>query len=103
MGKQFQTKTPAEIWHGQKPDISGLRVFGSICYNHIPAEKRDKLDAKSEKCIMLGYASSHSYRLWNIDKDKLIIGRNVTFDENSVLKRRQTNETLHSGAEDDDE
>lgn len=103
IGEQFQTKTPAEIWHGHKPDISGFRIFGSICYNHIPRERRDKLDAKSEKCIMLGYASSHSYRLWNIDKNKLIIGRNVTFNENSVLKRRQVEDVLNSGAESDDD
>lgn len=72
-GKQFIAKTPAEIWFGTKPELSHLRIFGSECYNHIPTEKRRKLDAKSTKCIMLGYgASLFTYRLWDIENGKLI-------------------------------
>lgn len=37
-GKQFIAKTPAEIWFGTKPELSHLRIFGSECFNHIPAE-----------------------------------------------------------------
>lgn len=86
VGKQFVSKTPAEIWYGRKPDLSHLRVFGSICYNYVPEENRTKLDAKSSKCYMLGYGlSSHTYRLWDIENDKLIMGRNVTFNEKSIF------------------
>lgn len=85
-GEQFKNKTPAEIWYKSKPDLSHIKVFGSICYNHIPKKNRTKLDAKATKCIMLGYASSlFSYRLWDIENDKLIIGRHVTFNERSTL------------------
>lgn len=88
IGEQFKTKTPAEIWFGQKPVLSHLRIFGSECYNHIPAVKRSKMDAKSSKCIMLGYtASIGSYRLWDIEKNKLVTGRSVVFNEASVLNR----------------
>lgn len=41
-GEQFAKETPAEIWYGQKPDLSNVRIFGSTCYNHIPKEKRSK-------------------------------------------------------------
>lgn len=88
IGEQFKTKTPAEIWFGQKPVLSHLRIFGSECYNHIPAGKRSKMDAKSSKCIMLGYtASIGSYRLWDIEQNKLVTGRSVVFNEASVLNR----------------
>lgn len=91
VGNQFVDKTPAEIWFGTKPDVSNIRIFGSTCYNLVPADNRKKLDAKSSKCILLGYgATLHTYRLWEIATSKLIIGRHVTFHEESVLKRAKT-------------
>lgn len=86
-GNQFSTKTPAELWFGRKPNISNFRIFGAICYNHIPAEKRKKMEPKSSKCIMFGYASNNAYRLWDIEQRKLVIGRNVIFDEQSIFNR----------------
>lgn len=78
-GKQLNDKTPAE---------SNIRIFGSTCYNHIPADRRKKLDAKSTKCIMLGYGiSQKTYRLWDIDANKFLIGRHVIFDERSILNK----------------
>lgn len=88
VGEQFANKTPAEIWYQKKPDLAHLRVFGSVCYNHVPKENRTKFDAKSTKCYMLGYGhSSYTYRLWDIEGEKLIIGRNVTFNEKSFFER----------------
>lgn len=97
-GKQFINKTPAELWFGIKPNLSNLRVFGSDCYNLIPSEKRSKLDEKSVKCIMLGYASNSAYRLWNTESNKLIIGRNVIFNENSIMNKQNIMELSHSEA-----
>lgn len=85
-GDQFKCKTPAEIWYNKKPDLSHIKVFGSICYNHVPKQNRTKLESRAVKCIMLGYGSSQfTYRLWDIENDKLVIGRHVTFNEKSVL------------------
>ncbi|CAA0841273.1 cysteine-rich RLK (RECEPTOR-like protein kinase) 8 [Striga hermonthica] len=62
-----------------------LRVFGSICYVHIPKEKRHKLEEKSEKGIFLGYASqSKGYRIYSLKTGKLIISRDVEFEENAA-------------------
>lgn len=33
-GEQFITKTPAEIWYGSKPDLSHIKIFGSIPSQH---------------------------------------------------------------------
>lgn len=90
-GKRFINKTPAELWYGKRPDMSNIRIFGTICYNHIPADHRKRLDAKSSKCIMLGYGTSHhTYRLWDIELNKLLVGRHVIFNEGSVLNRTKT-------------
>ncbi|PIK57781.1 hypothetical protein BSL78_05307 [Apostichopus japonicus] len=46
-------KTPFELFTGQKPNISGMHVFGTICYAYIQNKK--KLDARSERGIFIGY------------------------------------------------
>lgn len=77
-----QDKTPIEVWSGKKPSAKHLKVFGSICYIHIPQQKRSKLDDKSEKGIFFGYSTqSKGYRIYNIKTKKLIISRDVEFDE----------------------
>jgi hypothetical protein len=45
-----------ERYFGTKPNLRHLRVFGGIAYVHIPKEMRKKLDAKAEKCILVGYS-----------------------------------------------
>ncbi|CAA0815238.1 Copper amine oxidase family protein [Striga hermonthica] len=83
--KLVQNKTPIEAWSGRKPSAQHLRVFGSICYVHIPKEKRHKLEEKSEKDIFLGYSSqSKGYRIYILKTGKLIISRDDEFDENAA-------------------
>lgn len=52
-----------------------------MAYCHIPKECRSKFDSKVKKCIMLGYAQT-GYRLWDLENHKLIIARDVNFNEN---------------------
>lgn len=100
-GRQFINKTPAELWYGSKPDLSNIRIFGSMCYNQIPAEKRKKLDVKSTKCIMLGYGTSFGiFRLWDIENNKLILGRHVVFNEKAILERAKVIEIVDSVPDD---
>lgn len=53
--KRLHSKVPEEIWTGRKPSVKHLRVFGSLCWNHVPEEKRRKLDDRSECMILVGY------------------------------------------------
>ena len=46
--------TPEEAWSGSKPSVDHFRVFGCISHVHIPDSKRNKLDDKSVKCVLLG-------------------------------------------------
>ncbi|KAK4408868.1 putative mitochondrial protein [Sesamum angolense] len=83
--KAVQNMTPIEAWSGKKPSAKHLRVFGSICYVHIPTEKRHKLGEKTEKGIFLGYnTQSKGYRIYNLKTKKLIISRDVEFDEDAM-------------------
>ncbi|KAK3038082.1 hypothetical protein RJ639_031636 [Escallonia herrerae] len=75
---------PQEAWSGFKPSVSHLRVFGSIAYAHVSDEKRPKLDDKSERYIFIGYdQSSKGYKLYNPSNGKIVISRDVEFDEES--------------------
>lgn len=73
-------KTPAEMWYGRKPDVGNVKVFGCLAYSHIPKQFRDKFDIKTEKCILIGYTNT-GYRLWNLEKQKIIVSRDVVFNE----------------------
>ena len=76
-------KTPYECWFNRKPDISHLRIFGSVCYVHIPDSQRTKLDAKSYKAIFVGYApESKGYKVYNLSSGRFAQSRNVIFNEN---------------------
>ncbi|XP_039047814.1 uncharacterized protein LOC120188444 [Hibiscus syriacus] len=80
--KATQDKTTIKAWFGGKPSVKHLRVFGSICYAHIPAQKKNKLDAKTEREIFLVYDSqAKGYRIFNLDTEKIMISRDVEFNK----------------------
>ena len=77
--------TPYEIWTGNKPDLSHVRIFGCDAYVHVPKQLRKKWDAKSEKLIFVGYQSnSKNYRLLNPETNKITISRDVVFSESTT-------------------
>lgn len=74
--------TPYEAWYGKRPDLSNLRIFGSKCFVHIPGTNRQKLDAKSDRCIFVGYPDGQkAYRVWDPSTRRVKISRDVIFDE----------------------
>ena len=73
-----------ERWSGSLPDVSHLRVFGCTAYAKIPDEKRKKLDAKSAKCVFVGYPEGKKgYKLYDPSRRKMITSRDVIFAENT--------------------
>ena len=79
------SKSPYELCYGTKPTVKHLRVWGCEAYAHVPHERRSKFDAKAVKCILVGYSeSSKAWRLWDTERRRLIVSRDVTFNEHSV-------------------
>ena len=77
--------TPHEAWSGYKPRVDHLRIFGCRAYAHIPGVERRKLDPKSHKCVLLGYGTEQKgYRLYNLQRQKVIHTRDVVFDKHSM-------------------
>ena len=78
-----------ELWTGKKVNYSFLRVFGCEAFAHVDKENRNKLDAKSQKCYLVGYGVNDlGYRLWDVDNHKIIRSRDVVFNEKSMYKDR---------------
>ena len=48
-------KTHEEMYTGNKPEVSHLKIFASPVYVHIPKEKRTKLDPSGKNGIFVGY------------------------------------------------
>ncbi|GJR41221.1 retrotransposon protein, putative, ty1-copia subclass [Tanacetum coccineum] len=82
-------KTPYEVWHGQAPKLSYLKVWG--CETLVKRDtltKPDKLEPRSFKCIFVGYPKEMmGYYFYYPPKNKVFIARNAEFFENDVIDR----------------
>ena len=77
-----KNKTPEEAWSGVKPSVEHFRVFGCISHVHVPDNRRTKLDDKGLSCILLGVSEkSKAYRLYDPTSQRIIMSRDVVFEE----------------------
>ncbi|GKB61802.1 integrase, catalytic region, zinc finger, CCHC-type containing protein [Tanacetum coccineum] len=51
-------KTPYELVHNKKPDLTFFRVFGALCYPINDSENLGKLQLRADIGIFIGYAPS---------------------------------------------
>lgn len=79
--KGLQSVTPEEAWSGIKPDVSNFKVFGCLCFRHVPEQLRKKLDDRSERMVFLGCHLTGSYNLYDPRAQKVLMSRDVLFDE----------------------
>nr|GEV93755.1 retrovirus-related Pol polyprotein from transposon TNT 1-94 [Tanacetum cinerariifolium] len=75
-------KTPYEVVHNKKPDLTFFRVFGALCYPTNDSEDLGKLQSTADIGIFLGYAPSmKGYRIYNKRTRRIIETIHVQFDE----------------------
>jgi transposase InsO family protein len=80
--KLLEEKTPFEVLYNYKPLLSFLKIFGSICFVHVPQIKTDKLDKKAMPGIFGGYSIvSKAYKVYHPQTQKKAITRDVHFHE----------------------
>ena len=46
-------KTPEEVFTGTRPDVSHIRIFGSVYYCHVHADTRKKLESSGRRDYLL--------------------------------------------------
>lgn len=79
---RLENKTPIEMWSGEKPNVSNLRIFGSKMMVHIPKEKRQKWSAKASEMIFIGYDNQKKgYRCYDNESKKVTVSRDAKFYE----------------------
>ncbi|GJR83704.1 retrovirus-related pol polyprotein from transposon TNT 1-94 [Tanacetum coccineum] len=83
-------KTPYELTQDQKPDLSFLHVFGSLCYPTINHEDLGKFYAKADIGIFVGYApAKKAFRIYNRRTRIIYETIHVTFDELTAIASEQ--------------
>ncbi len=83
----LEDQVPVHAWTGNKPDISHLRIFGSVAYANISKKVRGgKLEVTSVKCRLMGWWADETkgYRLEDAETGKIITARDVRFVEDDT-------------------
>ncbi|MCO5569701.1 hypothetical protein L7F22_023417 [Adiantum nelumboides] len=71
-----------ERLYGIKPTISYMKVFGCVCYVHVPNEARKKMEPKAVKCIFLGYpVEKKGNKCYDPTTRQVYVSRDVRFCE----------------------
>ncbi|GJY34640.1 retrovirus-related pol polyprotein from transposon TNT 1-94 [Tanacetum coccineum] len=78
----LHNKTPYELVHDKKPDLSLQRIFGALCYPTNDSEDLPKLKAKADIEFFVGYTPNRKgYRIYNKQTRQIMETIHVTFDE----------------------
>nr|GEZ44604.1 retrovirus-related Pol polyprotein from transposon TNT 1-94 [Tanacetum cinerariifolium] len=75
-------KTPYELVHNEKPDLTFFRFFGALCYPTNNSKDLGKLQPIADIGIFIGYAPSRKgYRIYNKRTRRIMETIHVQFDE----------------------
>lgn len=86
-GSAIDFEVPEAVWTGAEPRYDHLRRFGCISYVHTLA---DKISPRPRKGVLLGYAlGTKGYRVWLLDEEKVVVSKDVVFNEDKVYKQRE--------------
>ena len=81
-------KTPKDVFTCTRPDVSHIHIFGSVCYCHVLADTGKKLDPSGEKGLLVGYSKTlKEYIIYIPTRKRIIVSRDVQFDEDRALRR----------------
>ncbi|KAG8488518.1 hypothetical protein CXB51_016434 [Gossypium anomalum] len=76
-------QSPSVVIEKKSPQESDLKFFGCPAYAHVD---NGKLEPRSIKCVFLGYKTGvKGYKLWCPENRKVVISRDVVFDETAML------------------
>jgi hypothetical protein len=75
-------KTPYETLYNVKPDVSHLRIIGSLVYTHVPKEKRLKHESHTNLNIFVGYTDTERLvKVYDPHKRTVKSYKDVVIDE----------------------
>ena len=81
--RSLEGTTPYEALRSRKPNLSHVKVFGCVCHARTERAGRKKLDDRSRTLVHLGIEpGSKAYRLLDPLSKRIIVSRDVVFEEN---------------------
>ncbi|GJR63011.1 putative ribonuclease H-like domain-containing protein [Tanacetum coccineum] len=88
--QKHHNKTPYELLHDRKPDLSYLRVFGALCYPTNDGSDLGKLKPKADIGIIVGYTpAKKAFRIYNRRTRMIVETIHVDFDELTAMASEQ--------------
>nr|GEZ12874.1 ribonuclease H-like domain-containing protein [Tanacetum cinerariifolium] len=88
-------KSPFSLIYGKEPNLSHLRSFGCLCFATV-VKGSDKFSHRSEKCILIGYASGKkAYKLFSLENRNVLYSRDVKFYETGFSYKMSNNEPVN--------
>ncbi|GJW24423.1 retrotransposon protein, putative, ty1-copia subclass [Tanacetum coccineum] len=86
-------KTPYELWYGEVPNLSYLKVWG--CEALVKRDTSDKLQQRSVKCIFIGYLKeTMGYYFYFPPENKIVVARYVEFLEKNLISQEASRRTV---------
>ncbi|KAG7578293.1 Retrotransposon Copia-like N-terminal [Arabidopsis thaliana x Arabidopsis arenosa] len=80
----LQGKTPYQLLFGEVPNITHLRVFGSLCFARNVLRDKDKFGERSRRCVFMGYPfGQKGWRVYDLEKLEFFVSRDVVFQEDA--------------------
>jgi len=84
------------MWSGKSADYSNLKIFGCTVYYHV---NEGKLEPRARKGVFVGYGDRvKGFRVWSPLENRVILSRNVVFDEVSMLGRSEKSTTTEESS-----
>jgi len=82
--------TPYELWFGNKPKLSFLKVWG--CDVYVKKLQPDKLEPKADKCVFIGYPKETiGYTFYHRSEGKVFVAKTGSFLEKEFLSKGVSN------------
>ncbi|GJS74005.1 RNA-directed DNA polymerase, eukaryota [Tanacetum coccineum] len=82
------SKTPFEMWKGKRPSLGHIKIWG--CEVFVRREAQDKLEARSEKCLFVGYPKESFGYLFYKPKDNVVF----SVDEEPIVNTDSQQEVV---------
>ena len=90
-----ENKTPYEHWHGKKPSVKRMRVFGCAAYVHVQKDQRRALEPHTRKCVFVGYpADKTGWMFYDPSTKKFVHSDSAIFDEREFPGTKQAKEAI---------
>ncbi|GJX62116.1 retrotransposon protein, putative, ty1-copia subclass [Tanacetum coccineum] len=83
------SKTPFEMWKGKRPSLWHIKIWG--CEVFVKREAQGKLEARSEKCLFIGYLEESFGYLFYKPKDNVVfVARRGVFLEREMISKEDS-------------